>query len=320
VRPLRFACIGCGFIGQRHLRNLAAMDGVEASALVDTNRVLAQSLLSHPDAYATEDANVVFADPNIDAVIISTWHDTHAPLAMAAAAAGKHILLEKPMALSLEECFDIATAAKRNGVALTLNFKFRFAPAVIEVKKAIPRPLITHGQLAMNRMPDDIWVRDPKRGGGMILATACHVLDMVYWLNNSEPVRIYAEGNEDAVSAVVRFENGATASLLLADEGENAHVGKWLHEVFDGSRSAVLYDHFGQARFSGIEPDHFGPSEELYVDGTYGLLENFVYSIRAGVPSTITARDGIRATLMALRLMDSLRSGKPEECRLDVIA
>jgi predicted dehydrogenase len=320
VRPLRFACIGCGFIGQRHLRNLAAMEGVEVRALVDTNLPLAQSLLPDGGAYATDDATTAFADPDIDAVVISTWHDTHAQLAKAAAAAGKHILLEKPMALTLGECLEIAAAAERAQVTLSLDFKFRFAPAVLEVKKAIPRPVVTHGQLAMPRMADDIWVRDPKRGGGLILATACHVLDMIYWLNESEPVRVYAEGGPDAVSATVRFDNGATASLLLADEGENPHVGKWLHEVFDGRRSAVLFDHFQQVRFSGIEPDHFCDHSELFSDGTYGMMEDFVRSIRTGGQPVVTARDGIRTTLFALRLLDSLHSGKPEEIQLDVVA
>lgn len=296
------------------------MEGVSARALVDTNLSLAQSLLPDGNAYATDDAAAAFADPEVDAVVISTWHDTHTRLAKAAAAAGKHILLEKPMALTLKECLEIAEAAEQAKVVLSLDFKFRFAPAVLKVKEAIPQPLITHGQLAMPKMPADIWVRDPQRGGGMILATACHVLDMVYWLNNSEPVRVYAEGGPDAVSATVRFENGATASLLLADEGDNPYVGKWLHEVFDGRRSAVLYDHFQQVRFTGVEPDHFCDHSELFSDGTYGILEDFVRGIRNGEPPVVTPRDGIRAALFGLRLLDSLRSGKPEEIRLDVVA
>ena len=320
MKPLRFACIGCGFIGQRHLRNLAVMEGVAVRALVDMDLARAQSLVSDSDAYATTDAAAAFADPEVDAVVISTWHDTHAHLAKAAAQAGKHILLEKPMALTLEECLEISRAAQQAGVVLSLDFKFRFTPAVLEVRKRIPNPLITHGQLAMARMPEDIWVRDPIRGGGLILATACHVLDMIYWLNHSEPVRVYAEGGPDAVSATVRFENGATASLLLADEGENPYAGKWLHEVFDGQRSAVLFDHFRQARFSGGEPEHFSDHNELLSDGTYGIMEDFVCSIRTGRQPVVTARDGIRATRFAVKLLDSLRSGKPEELGPDVVA
>jgi predicted dehydrogenase len=221
------------------------------------------------------------------------------------------------MALTVEGCRQIAEAARRARVVLSLNFKFRFAPAVLAVRKAIPAPLITHGQLAMPHMPADTWVRDPNRGGGLILATACHVLDMICWLNQSDPVRVYAEGNPDAAAATVRFENGASASLLLADEGENPYAGKWLHQVFDGQRSAVIYDHFRQVRFSGVEPDHFAAADDLRADGTYGVLEDFIASIRAGSPPSIAARDGVRATVLALRLLDSLRTGQPQGVWID---
>jgi predicted dehydrogenase len=321
MTPVRIACIGCGFIGRRHLENVAAMEGVEVQALVDVNESAAtQFQREFGGAYATADVTRVFEDDDVDAVIISTWHDSHTALALQAAAAGKHILIEKPMALTVSECAEIGAAADRAGVTLAVNFKFRCAPAVMQVKQAIASPIVTHGQLAMTRMPDDIWVRDPERGGGLILATACHVLDMIYWLNDSEPVRVYAEGDTDAASAAVRFANGATASLLLADQGENPYVGKWLHQVFDGRRSAVLYDHFRQVRFCGIEPAHFAASDPMRADGTYGVMENFVRSIQTGSEPIAGARDGIRATLLAVRLVDSLRCGKPQEVRLDVVA
>ncbi len=209
--------------------------------------------------YHTTQPERIFADGEIDAVIICTHHDSHTPLALDAAAAGKHILLEKPMALSVGECRQIAAAARQAGVVLTVNFKFRFAPAVLKVKEIIRRPIVTHGQLSMETMPAGIWVRDPVRGGGLILATACHALDMLYWLNESEPVRVYAESipsvpeqgcNVTAAAATIRFAGGAIASLLVAEAGENRYAGKWLHQVFDGTRSAVLYDHFRQASFS----------------------------------------------------------------------
>jgi myo-inositol 2-dehydrogenase/D-chiro-inositol 1-dehydrogenase len=318
VTPVRIACIGCGFIGRRHLENAAAMEGVPVAALADLNLAAAEAFQhDFGGGYATDDPQRIFADPEIDAVVIATHHDSHTPLALAAAAAGKHILIEKPMALTVEECRRIAAAAEKAGVVLTVNFKFRMAPAVLAAKRHVPHPVATFGQLAMNRMPDGIWVRDPARGGGLILATACHVLDMIYWLNESEPVRVYAEGADDAAAATVRFANGAIASLLLSDVGENPYAGKWLHEIFDGRRSAVLYDHFRQVRFDGAEAGPFKPSDELRADGTYGILEDFVCAIRTGRKPSITARDGIRATLLAVKVHEALRSGQPREVRLD---
>jgi predicted dehydrogenase len=318
VTPLRIGCIGCGFIGRRHMENVVAMDGVDLGAVADVNLAAAEAFQrDFGGRYATAEPRRIFDDPEIDAVVIATHHDSHTPLAIQAAAARKHILIEKPMALTVEECRRIADAVESAGVMLTVNFKFRMAPAVRMAKRMVPHPVATSGQLAMNRMPDDSWVRDPVRGGGLILATACHVLDMIYWLNQSEPVRVFAEGSDDAASATVRFANGATASLLLADAGENAYAGKWLHQIFDGRRSAVLYDHFRQVRFSGCEVEHFAATDALRADGTYGVLEDFVSGIRSGRGPSISARDGLRATLLAVKIQDSLCSGQPQEVRLD---
>jgi predicted dehydrogenase len=287
-------------------------------AIADVNLAAAEAFQrDFGGRYATSEPARILEDPEVDAVIISTHHDSHTPLALQAAAAGKHILIEKPMALTVEECRRIVSAIESAKVTATVNFKFRMAPAVLMAKRIVPRPVATLGQLAMNPMPADIWVRDPIRGGGLILATACHVLDMIYWLNESEPVRIYADGESDAAAVTVRFANNAVASLLLADAGENPYVGKWLHQIFDGQRSAVLYDHFHQARFSCAQLDHFAAPDDLRADGTYGVLEDFVFSIRAGRSPVITVRDGLRATLLATKILDSMRTGKPQEVRLD---
>lgn len=327
MTALRLALIGCGFIGRRHLENVALRDDVVLEAAADLCEETARaSCREFKGRYFTTEPEQIFEDRDIDAVIICTHHDSHTSLAVRAAAAGKHVLLEKPMALTASECRDIAAAAAQAGIVLTLDFKFRFAPAVLKVREVIKNPIATHGQLCMERMPEDIWVRDPVRGGGLILATACHALDMLYWLNQSEPVRVHTESlpappeegiNVRAATASVRFANGAVASLLMADAGENPYVGKWLHEVFDGKRSAALYDHFRQVRFSNAEIAHYAAQDEVRADGTFGLLEDFVQCIRRGKQPIVAARDGLRATLFGQKLLESARSGRPEEIQLD---
>lgn len=296
------------------------MDGVALEALADINEQAAVAF--HHEfggRYLTTEPDRIFEDRSIDAVLICTHHDSHTSLALKAAAAGKHILIEKPMALTSTECARIAAAVEAAGLVLTVNFKFRFAPAVIRTKQIIPRPIVTLGQLAMERMPEGIWVRDPIRGGGLILATACHVFDMIYWLNESEPVRVHAEGSpETPAAATVRFANGAVAALVMAEAGENPHVGKWLHEVFDGARSAVLYDHFRKVRFSGAEDSEFAAPDDMHADGAFGLMQDFLHAIQTGAKPVIGARDGLRATLLGEKILDSLRSGGPEEVDLGV--
>ena len=326
LKPVRVACIGCGFIGRRHMENVAVMPGVQPYAFADVRPEAAEAFLREFGGnFATTEPAQVFEDPAVDAVIIATYHDSHTPLAVCAAAARKHILLEKPMALTVEECRRIQRAVSEAGVVCSINFKFRFAPAVLRTREVIPLPILTVGQLAMERTPTDFWVRDPVRGGGLIIATACHVLDMVCFLNRSEPVRVYAEAvpqgagphEVEAASATVRFASGAVASLGFADAGENPYTGKWLHQVFDGERSAVLYDHFCQVRFSGADLLHFAATDEIRADGTYGLLEDFVQSIRTGTEPSVGVRDGLRATLLASKITESLESGTAVEVKVN---
>src|SRR5688500_5526350 len=143
MNQVRIACIGCGFIGRRHLENVSAMPGVNLHATVDIRESAAEAFQREfGGSYYTREPERVFDDPQVDAVIIATHHDSHTPLALAAAAAGKHILLEKPAALTVEECGAIRDAIERAGVVCSVNFKFRFAPAVIRVREAIPRPML----------------------------------------------------------------------------------------------------------------------------------------------------------------------------------
>ncbi len=328
MTPLRVALIGCGFIGRRHLENIAARTDVLLEATVDVREEAARGLCQEfKGRYFTVHPEQIFEDRSIDAVLICTHHDSHTKLALDAAASGKHILLEKPMALTVEECRQIAAAADRAGITLTVNFKFRFAPAVLKVKELIPSPLALHGQLTMERMPDGLWVRDPVRGGGLILATACHSLDMVSWLSGSTPVRVYAESvpvlpeqgcNVTAATATVRFANGTIASLLLAEAGENPYASKWLHEVFGEDCSGVLYDHFRQAYFSGAAISHYAAEDELRADGTFGVLEDFVNAVRTGSKPVISAEDGLRATRFAQAILKSIQSGQTQELQRDL--
>jgi predicted dehydrogenase len=297
------------------------MPHVALQAVADINEPAAEASRRDFGAlYHTTDPERVLQDPDVDAVIIATHHDSHAPLAVAAAASRKHILLEKPVALTVEECRSIRDAVMRAGVVCSVNFKFRFAPAVMRVRETVPQPILIVGQLAMERIPDGHWVRDPVRGGGLLLATACHAIDMVCHLSGADPVRVYAEGTPrpprdgcdvDTAAATVRFGNGSVAVLAAADAGENPYTGKWLHQVFDGSRSAVLYDHFRQASFSGCSASHFVAEDDLRADGTYGLMDNFIDCIRSGRRPAVTVDDGLRATALAVQLLESISSSAP---------
>ena len=109
AQPIRMAWIGCGGWGRSHLRQAKTIPEVEFVAYADVVEAAAASTLEqYGGSYYTTDPDRIFRDDNIDAVLIATHHDTHRPYALGAAAAGKHIFLEKPMALTIEDCYAIA--------------------------------------------------------------------------------------------------------------------------------------------------------------------------------------------------------------------
>jgi predicted dehydrogenase len=303
------------------------MDHVSVEILVDRRPEAAKAFQQEFGVKTvTSEVDQAFADADIDAVMICTHHDSHTPLALAAAAAGKHILLEKPMALTADECSQITRAAETAGVTLAVDYKFRFAPSVMKVKELIEKPLVTVGQLTGEITPDHSWTNDPVIGGGLILGHACHTLDMVYYLNGSEPVQVYAESIPEKPNdpsdiqgavATLRFANGAIASLIMSEAGENPYMSKWFTEVFDGVRTAVFHHHYQQVEISGAEPTHVESSGDPHAIGTHAFMENFIHAIRTGSEPAITAKDGLRATLIANRIVDSLRSGAPEKIDID---
>ena len=191
----RAAIIGCGFIGATHAQCLAQLDGMKAVAFCDLSLDRAKCLCEKfGGEYYTDDVEKIFQDDSIDVVYIGTHNDTHSTLAVKACESGKHIMMEKPLALTLEECTRVSEAVERSSVKLMTAFKMRYYPMVQRAKEFIQRPLVTVGQMMDSRWPDDHWANDPVKGGGNVLSQGCHTMDLIYYLNESEPVRIYAEG------------------------------------------------------------------------------------------------------------------------------
>jgi len=187
--------IGCGGMGRHHAADLANIENVGVRGYADIRQEAAEATMREfgGDFYTT-DANKFFDDDRIDVVLICTHHHLHKPYAVEAAKAGKHIFVEKPLALTIEECKEIEEAVESAGVKLMVGFQARFSPFVDKLKETIPKPLVTFGQLVDPRWGDSSWANDPIEGGGNVLSQGCHLFDMMYWLNESEPVTIFAEG------------------------------------------------------------------------------------------------------------------------------
>jgi predicted dehydrogenase len=320
------ALIGCGGMGRLHLDQAPDIPEVEFVAYADVVEEAARRALhTYGGRYFTTDVDRIFGDDSIDAVLIATHHDTHRPFALCAAEAGKHIFLEKPMALTIEECLAIEEGVARAGVKLMMGFKFRFAPLVAKVKEVVPNPLVTVGQSLHPAMVG--WPLTPDKGGGPVLSNGCHAFDLVYWLNESEPVRICAAGGAlthpeigliDNAAVSVQFANGSIASIIAGDSGDARFTSKFFFEVLDGQRTATLHDRCHKATFWGWERDtvsveELSPQAMRDPEGVRAEMESFARCLQQNIEPPVGPRDGTRATTMVLKAFESIRTGKTQE-------
>lgn len=257
---VRVGIIGCGGMGRTHAECLQKIAGAEIVAYADTREDAATSMLrDFGGSYATPDSARVISDKGIDAVYICTHHDSHAPLAIAAARAGKQILIEKPLALSLEECEAVAGAVSKSGIHLMPAFKMRYYPLVQKAHEFIPTPQVIVGQMMDNRWPDGRWTQDPVQGGANVHSQGCHTTDILRYFAGREPRRVWAAGGAmthpghpciDQCVAAIQFDGGSVAGWVQGDAALGQFTSKFFFELFGDTKSVQLYDRLKKATFS----------------------------------------------------------------------
>lgn len=349
---VRLGVIGCGNMCRHHLASVGGKSAsisdevrpfaerVEICGLMDIDLSKAEA---HREAYGgdyvTDDPDRIFADPDIDAVLITTWHDTHAAYSLRALESAKHVLIEKPMAMTEKECDDIVTAEARTGLKYMVAFRSRFAKGTRDVKREIPNPdnIIAHARIN-SIWPETIWPQDPIKGGGQILSQGCHIVDLMFYLAGAEAESVYAVGGVfhhsrpdviDTINASVRFKNGSVGAFLGGDGGTGRLMMghplplncPFFVMVADKGRSAIVTDHGHDARFESCIPEigwkipyeSCDYSREVGADiagGVPDILPTFVRSILKDETPPATAVDGARTTRFILKCFESARTGK----------
>jgi predicted dehydrogenase len=316
---VRFAVIGAGsFARGFHIPSICKMPESELVAIANFTGVNARQAAEEFGAsYCTTDYREVLADAGIDAVVITTRHNLHAEMSLAAAHSGKHIFVEKPLALTLEDCRKVSQAVADEGVLLTVGFNRRFAPLALELKALLdntPGPKMLTYRVNAGWLPPDHWSIDPVQGGGRILGEGCHFFDLLYYLIGSEPVRIAAslartarESKDPAnMSATVEFADGSVGTLVYTVVGDKA-LPKERVEAFGGGKAFVLNN------FDSLESYGTGaanPSTASGDKGHFGVMQHFCDAVLGKTSLQITALDGLRATLCAEKALESARTGK----------
>jgi predicted dehydrogenase len=201
--------------------------------------------------FATTDPQRVFDSPDVEAVVIATRHDSHAELTVRALHAGKHVFVEKPLAITPEQLSRVEAAAAASDGILMVGFNRRFAPLAerLRLATAANGPVLMTYRVNAGPVPLSHWTRDPDIGGGRILGEVCHFVDFAAFLAGAPPIRVAAfplegssEPRQDNVAALLNFADGSTASIVYTSLGDRS-LTKERVEVF-GHRGAAVLDDF----------------------------------------------------------------------------
>lgn len=314
------AVMGAGNLAKwEHLPVLQKLSDLRA--LHSSNGVRGRSYAQRFGAsYCTTDYEEIYNDADVDVVLIASRNQLHAPQALAALEAGKHVFVEKPMALTLEECKQLKQAVEQSGRSLTVGFNRRFSPFYTPLKQKLAgrsAPAVVQCRINSPGISGGYWMADPKIGGA-ILGEACHFVDLMYWLLDSEPVRVSAftlptDAEEpigmNNLTATFQFADGSVGSLTYCTVGSDASAGERV-EVYAQGVGAWSED-FKKLAVSGKTTTT--RSKFFAQKGYEEQLESFLSRVKAGEPPEIDVIDGARATIGCLAMLESAKTLKAVE-------
>ena len=256
-----------------------------------------------------------------DAVVISTRHNTHSAFVCDALRSRKHVFVEKPLALNMEELRSIEAAVElAPDSQLMVGFNRRYAPLTREVLThfiPVHSPRVVLIRVNAGFIPPDHWIQDAQAGGGRIIGEACHFVDLACCMVGSDPVEVHTMGvQKPATSALLndnicismRFADGSIGTVVYTADGAKAQPKEHI-SIFGGGRSAVI-DDFRSAEFFDGDTNHRRTRATSQDKGQRAMIEAWLVGMRSGKPacplSTIFAVSA--ATIAAV---ESLTVGGP---------
>ncbi len=317
---VRIGLIGAGMFAKGTLLPaLKGISGLERRAVATATPLTGRDVAARVGfQYATTDYRELIADPDVDAVLIATRHGLHARLVVEALAGGKHVFVEKPLALSHEELASILAAQRAaSDSVLMVGFNRRFSPFTVQLTRwleGIEEPLVVHCRVNAGPVAADSWVHDAAEGGGRILGEMCHFIDLAQALCRADPIRVQADAllspsylASDNVAATLRFGNGSLASIVYVATGDKSFSRERV-EVFGGGAVGVI-DNFRSVSFRsrGRERKMTRPGVDR---GHRAELAAFFEAVRRGGPSPVSFERYVTTTLATFALEEALRTGR----------
>jgi UDP-N-acetyl-2-amino-2-deoxyglucuronate dehydrogenase len=336
VKKLNFGIIGCGRIAYKHAEAIKKNEKANLLCVCD---IIEERATEYKDKYGAEahftDYRKMLEYSGLDVVNICTPSGMHAEMGIAAAKAGKHVIVEKPMALSLKDADDLIEACDENGVKLAVCFQNRFNPPVQKLRRALEEGRfgkLTHASATVRWFrPQDYYDQAPWRGtramdGGCLMNQSIHNIDLLQWMMGPvESVFGYTATNlrkiecEDVGVAVLKFKNGALGVIEASTTIYPENLEETLN-IFGEKGTVVL----GGIAVNKIETWKFADSTDENVDldghqqdvpNVYGfghdaLVEDFIQAVTNNSKPYIDGWEGRRALEIVKAVYFSVTSNK----------
>ncbi len=318
---VKLGVLGAGIIAGSFMEAAPDVPDLEVAVICDVVEDIARALAEPYGIAWKTDYRAVLDDESIDAVYIALPHHLHEEVAVAAAEAGKHILLEKPMANSLEEADRILAAQEQSGVKLMLGFTHRFHSELETAKGLIDAGKLGQVTLAVDimttggRIPGWFWQKE-QAGGGVLHVNGAHSFDRLRWLVGSEIVEVFAYAEtydrrktvEDSTVVAMRFENGAMGTTVHNWVVDFALPFKCDLDLY-GTGGAIRIDTWNALEFSNA---HHTWAQRRERDDTFQKeIGEFVGAILEDREPCVTGEDGRRSLACVQAAYESARAGKP---------
>jgi UDP-N-acetylglucosamine 3-dehydrogenase len=310
VKRIGVAVIGAGFWGKNHARVFKELDETELIAVCDIDAEKAKNLAKQFSVETYTSVGKMLRRADIEAVTICTWSTSLAKEALKALKAGKHVLVEKPMAANSKQAEKLLKTAEKEGLHLTVGFLMRFIPGIQYIKESIEKRTIGELVCATAKRVSQ-W---PERIGdvGVVKDLAIHDIDMMRYLFGGDPVAVYAKtGNMKHK----KFEDYAHI-MLTFEGGKNAFIeSNWLTPyktrvlVVTGSEAIAKIDYITQELMIENAKETIQPrlpwQEPLKLE-----LRHFVNCILGKEKPLVTGMDGFKAIKIAEAALKSSKTGK----------
>jgi predicted dehydrogenase/threonine dehydrogenase-like Zn-dependent dehydrogenase len=264
---------------------------------------------------STTDNNIILEDKDVDLVMITTRHNSHAKLVIDSLSAGKNVFVEKPLALNEDELNQIINVYKISEKTLIVGFNRRFAPLAIQMKKALgaaDTPMNIIATINAGFIPSKIWVHDMEIGGGRIIGEACHFIDLISYLAGSKvksvcmnSMGIESKENTDNASILLKYENGTNAVINYFSNGSKSY-SKERVEVFHQDRTLIM-DNWRKLKGFGFK--NFNSASSSQDKGHQNQFNKLIEAIQNGGGQIIPMDEIINTTKASFAAIESLKTG-----------